>query len=176
MASVTATVLCVFVAAGTSAAWARTTARAPAIDTLASGPTLAPLTVQSPVPVPAQAPVLTLATAPAPVPIPPVPLRDARTAAKAHPGDPRTLETWTHAALHAGELREARRAANAWALHDGTVEPRLAQAEILDATGRRAEARVVLQEWLEAHPDSTDARAALARISADVGTREVARR
>jgi Flp pilus assembly protein TadD len=105
-----------------------------------------------------------------------VPLREARTAARAHPGEPRALETWTRAALRAGELREARRAASAWALHDGTVEPRLAMADIYEAGGRRSEARTVLQEWLESHPDSADARAALARLSGDVGTREIARR
>jgi predicted Zn-dependent protease len=97
-------------------------------------------------------------------------------AAKSHPGDPRALETWTRAALRAGELREARRAAASWALHDGTVEPRLAQAEILDASGRRTEARTILQEWLESHPESSDARAALARLSTDVGTSTIARR
>ena len=46
-------------------------------------------------------------------------------------------------------------------------------AEILDAGGRRGEARTVLQEWLESHPDSTDARMTLARLAPDVGTREI---
>jgi hypothetical protein len=78
--------------------------------------------------------------------------------------------------MRTGELREARRAANAWALHDGTVEPRLALADIDEASGHRAEARAVLQEWLEVHPDSTDARTALGRLTAEVGARELARR
>jgi hypothetical protein len=78
--------------------------------------------------------------------------------------------------LHAGDLREARRAASAWALHDGTVEPRLVMSEILDASGRRSDARATLQEWLETHPDSADARAALTRLSGDGATHEIARR
>jgi hypothetical protein len=78
--------------------------------------------------------------------------------------------------LRAGDLREARRAANAWSLHDGTVEPRLLLADVLDASGRRGEARTAMQEWLESHPDSTDARAELARLSGEGAPREIARR
>jgi serine/threonine-protein kinase len=98
-------------------------------------------------------------------------LRDARAAAHAHPSSPRALEAWTRAALRAGELRDAHRAASAWALHDGTVEPRLAMADILDASGRRPEAVALLTEWLEAHPDAADARAALAHFSGDAVAR-----
>ena len=86
------------------------------------------------------------------------------------------LEAWTRAAVRAGDLREAHRAASAWALHDGTAEPRLAMADILDATGRRAEATALLQEWIEAHPDATDVRAELVRVESGAGPREVARR
>jgi hypothetical protein len=78
--------------------------------------------------------------------------------------------------LHDGDLRAARRAATAWSLHDGTVEPRLVMAEILEAGGRHTDARAVLLEWLEVHPDSGDARAALARLSGEGGPHEIARR
>jgi hypothetical protein len=170
---------CMLAAAGTSAAWARAhaTAIAPAPIVLAAAAGPAPTaTAPSPSPSPSPSPAPALASAPA-LPTPILPLREARSAARAHPGDPRALEGWTRSALHAGDLREARRAAGAWALHDGTVEPRLAMADILDASGRRSDARAVLQEWLETHPDSVDARTALARLSGEgAGTREIARR
>jgi serine/threonine protein kinase len=118
-------------------------------------------------------PPIAATAAPAP---PDAPLADARAAARAHPGDSRMLATWARAGLHAGELREARRAASAWLLRDGTVEPRVFMAEVLDASGRRGEARSVLQEWLETHPDSADARAALAHLSGEPAPREIARR
>jgi hypothetical protein len=109
--------------------------------------------------------------APGPPPQPPtetaatLALRDARSAAKARSGDPQALATWARAALRAGELREARRAAAAWSLHDGTVEPRLFTAQVLAATGRRSEAIATLNEWLEGHPESVEARSELARIA-----------
>jgi hypothetical protein len=96
--------------------------------------------------------------------------------ARAHPGDSRVLAAWARAGLHAGELRESRRAASAWLLRDGTVEPRLFMAEVLEASGRRSEARTTLQEWLETHPDSADARAALVRLSGEPTPRELAHR
>jgi hypothetical protein len=49
-------------------------------------------------------------------------------------------------------------------------------SEILDAGGRRSDARAVLQEWLETHPDSVDARAALAHLSGEPGAHEIAHR
>jgi hypothetical protein len=96
---------------------------------------------------------------------PALPLREARALAHAHPSSPRALDAWARAALRAGELREAHRAASAWALHDGTVEPRLVMADVLDASGRRGEATALLAEWLESHPDAADARASLERLS-----------
>ena len=177
---------CMLAAAGASAAWARghamAIAPAPVVLAAAAGPAPMPA-----VPAPTASPTPTLTSSPAPalalalpsapaIPTPILPLREARSAAHAHPGDPRALESWTRSALHAGDLREARRAAAAWALHDGTVEPRLAMSEILEASGRRTDARAVLQEWLETHPDSVDARGALARLSGEGGTREIARR
>jgi len=136
----------------------------------AAAPALAPAPAPAPASAPASEPV-----ALAPLPAEP-PLPDARASARAHPGDPRALAAWSRAALRAGELREARRAANAWLLRDGTVEPRLLVADVLDASGRRSEARSTLQEWLETHPDSTEARAALAHLAGEPSPREIARR
>jgi serine/threonine-protein kinase len=172
---------CMLAAAGASAAWARVHATAlapaPVVLAAAAGPTPMPMPMPAPMPAaaPMPAPTPALASAPA-VPTLILPLHEARSAARAHPGDPRALEGWARSALHAGDLREARRAAGAWALHDGTVEPRLAMADILEASGRRSDARAVLQEWLETHPDSADARTALARLSGEGATREIARR
>jgi serine/threonine-protein kinase len=175
---------CMLGAAGASAAWSRAHASA-----IAPGPVVlaaAPTPVATPVPVvptstststSTSTPTPTSASTPTPTPpATPVPLREARAAARAHPGDPRALELWARSALRAGDFREARRAAAAWSLHDGTVEPRLAMADILEASGRRADARAVLQEWLETHPDSADARASLAHLAGEGGTRELARR
>jgi serine/threonine-protein kinase len=173
---------CMLGAAGASAAWSRAHASA-----IAPGPVVlaaAPTPVATPVPVvptstSTSTPTPTPTSASTPTPTPPatpVPLREARAAARAHPGDPRALELWARSALRAGDFREARRAAAAWSLHDGTVEPRLAMADILEASGRRADARAVLQEWLETHPDSADARASLAHLAGEGGTRELARR
>lgn len=44
-------------------------------------------------------------------------------------------------------------------------------ADVLDASGRRPEATALLTEWLEAHPDAADARAALSRLSSDAVAR-----
>jgi serine/threonine-protein kinase len=107
-------------------------------------------------------------------------LMDARATAKLHADDPRALRNWATAAYRAGELREARKAAEAWSLRDGTSEPRLFLATVLDASGRRAEARAVLEEWLQLHPDATDARRMHARLGAPLppegGRRSLAKR
>jgi eukaryotic-like serine/threonine-protein kinase len=105
--------------------------------------------------------------APAGAPDGPPSLREARAHAHAHPGSAAALDAWARAALRAGDLREAHRAASAWTSRDGTVEPRLVMAEILDASGRRQEATALLTEWLEGHPDALDARAALTRLATD---------
>ncbi len=94
-------------------------------------------------------------------------LREARARAHGHPTSAAALDAWTRAALAAGELREAHRAASAWASRDTSVEPRLVMAEVLDASGRRPEAAALLTEWLQSHPDAEDARAALTRLSGD---------
>ncbi len=93
-------------------------------------------------------------------------LSDARAVAKEKTTDPKALRAWAMAAIQAGETREARRAAEAWALHDPSVEPRLFLAGALDASGRRREARAVLEEWLANHPDSPDAKKMLQRLGA----------
>ncbi len=103
-------------------------------------------------------------------------LREAKAAVRTHPSDPRVLEGWARAALHAGDLREARRAANAWALRDGRLEPRLWIARVLEASGRGSEARDVMAEWLESHPDSETARLEFERLSVDPGARSLAHR
>ncbi|MBX3203488.1 MAG: serine/threonine protein kinase [Labilithrix sp.] len=93
-------------------------------------------------------------------------LTDARARAKDRPTDARALRAWATAAIQAGETREARRAAEAWAVHDGTAEPRLFLAAALEASSRRREARAVLEEWLANHPDTPEARKMLQRLGA----------
>ncbi|MCL2723841.1 MAG: serine/threonine protein kinase [Polyangiaceae bacterium] len=92
-------------------------------------------------------------------------LTEARAAAREHATDPRALKAWGIAALRAGETREARRAADAWAARDDSVEPRILLAGALDASGRHREARTSLEEWIANHPDSPEAKKMLARLS-----------
>ena len=96
-------------------------------------------------------------------------LNDARSQAHDRPTDPHALKAWATAAARAGEYREARRAAESWAVHDGSVEPRLFLAATLEASGRHREARAVLDEWLSNHPDSPEARRMLGRLGAAPG-------
>ncbi|HSO36638.1 MAG TPA: serine/threonine-protein kinase [Labilithrix sp.] len=91
-------------------------------------------------------------------------LAGARSAARDHATDPRALKAWATAAMHAGESREARRAAEAWAIHDNSAEPRLFLASALESSGRKREARAVLEEWLANHPDATEAKRMLSRL------------
>ena len=91
-------------------------------------------------------------------------LGEARSAAHDRSNDPRALRAWATAALAAGEPREARRAAEAWATHDSSVEPRLMLAAALDSSGRHHEARTVLEDWIGTHPDATEAKKLLARL------------
>jgi eukaryotic-like serine/threonine-protein kinase len=93
-------------------------------------------------------------------------LGEARTMAKEHTSDPHALKAWAMAALQAGETKEARRAAEAWATHDSGAEPRLFLAGALEAAGRRREARSVLEDWLSTHPDTPEARRMLQRLGA----------
>jgi hypothetical protein len=59
-------------------------------------------------------------------------------------------------------------------LRDGTVEPRLCMAAVLDASGKRGEARTILAEWLEQHPESGEARLELARLTSGDPAKELA--
>lgn len=93
-------------------------------------------------------------------------LVQARSDARAHATDAQALKGWATAALNAGELREARRAAESWAVHDASAEPRLFLAATLEASNRKREARAVLEEWLGNHPDSHEAKLMLARLGA----------
>ncbi len=93
-------------------------------------------------------------------------LTDARSAAQRRATDPRALKAWATAAMHAGETREARRAAEAWAIHDNTAESRVFLASALASSGRKREARAVLEEWLANHPNATEAQRLLARLGA----------
>jgi serine/threonine protein kinase len=153
-----------------SARWARVHAPGlePAPAALAAAPLPAPSSVATPSP--AERSLPRLASVPPTASPPPTTLpslRDARALAHAHPSNPRALDAWARAALRTGELREAYRATSSWALHDGTVEPRLVMADVLDASGRRPEAAALLTEWLESHPDAADVQAALTRLSGE---------
>jgi cytochrome c-type biogenesis protein CcmH/NrfG len=85
-------------------------------------------------------------------------LEAARTAARQKPGDPHLLRAWATAALHAGDYHDAKRAVDTWILHDATPEPRVFLASVLEASGKHQEARSVLEEVLDAHPDNDAAR------------------
>jgi hypothetical protein len=87
-----------------------------------------------------------------------VELANARGVALERPNDRHALKAWATAASHAGAMREARRAGEAWALRDDGVEPRLFLASVLDATGHRGDAKAILEQWVALHPDSTEAK------------------
>ena len=61
-------------------------------------------------------------------------------------------------------MREARHAGEAWALKDESAEPRLFLASVLDATGHRSDAKAILEQWLDLHPDSAEAKKVEARF------------
>lgn len=95
-------------------------------------------------------------------------LDEVRALAKARPSDTRRLKAWAQAARAAGELREARRAAEAWSLHDGTPDPKVFLAGVLDQLGKRAEARAVLEEVLAKYPDADAARRLHAKLGVPI--------
>ncbi len=101
-------------------------------------------------------------------------LTQARETAKGNLSDARALKAWAAAAMDAGRPREARKAAEVWALHDDTAEPRIVLAEALDASGHRGDARAVLEEILEIHPDCNEARRMHARLGAPLPPAESA--
>jgi serine/threonine protein kinase len=96
-------------------------------------------------------------------------LVEARAYAKQHPSETAALKAWAQLAMRAGEFRDARRAADLWALHDGSPEPRIFLATVLEETGHRNDARAVLEEVLEMHPNSTEARRLHARYGQPLG-------
>ena len=103
-------------------------------------------------------------------------LASARSAARAKPDDAKTMHAWVRAAMRAGELREARRAADTWILHDSSPEPRIVLATVLDASGKRAEARAILEGLLESHPDNEAARKLHAKLGAPLPPPDTAAR
>jgi hypothetical protein len=78
--------------------------------------------------------------------------------------------------VRAGDLRDARRAVDTWILHDSTPEPRVFLASVLDASGKHQEARAVLEETLETHPDSDAARRLHAKLGAPLPPPDTAQR
>jgi hypothetical protein len=103
-------------------------------------------------------------------------LAQAREAAKEHMSDAHALKAWTLAAYEAGRMREARHAAEAWALHDDTPEPRILLARVLEGSGHRADAQAVLEEVLQTHPDSNEARRLHAKLGAPLPAADTASR
>ena len=93
-------------------------------------------------------------------------LAEARAAARAHPSDARLLHDWAKAAMKSGDLKEARRATDAWMLHDASPEPKLFLASVLEQSGKHVEAKAIVEEVLEIWPDSVDARKLHARLGA----------
>jgi serine/threonine protein kinase len=103
-------------------------------------------------------------------------LASARAAARAKPNDSKAMHAWVRAAMRAGELHEARRAADTWILHDSSPEPRIVLATVLDASGKRSEARAVLEGLLETHPDNDAARKLHAKLGAPLPPPDTAAR
>ncbi len=143
---------------------------APPVLARAATPT-PPSTLTSPSPSPSPStptPTQLAASASPPHPTPERPdlaeLADARPPAQEHPSDRHALKAWATAASRAGAMREARHAGEAWALKDESAEPRLFLASVLDATGHRSDAKVILEQWLDLHPDSAEAKKVEARF------------
>ena len=84
-----------------------------------------------------------------------------RALAKQHPQDARVLRAWAESAAAARDWGEAIEAAESWALADASVEPRLYVARMLVYAGRRRAAIRILENVIEAHPESDEARALL---------------
>jgi serine/threonine-protein kinase len=103
-------------------------------------------------------------------------LEAARVAAHEKPGDVRALRAWTTAALRAGEFHDARRAVDTWILHDSSPEPRVVLANVLDMSGKHLEARAVLEEILQTHPDNEPARKLHAKLGAPLAPLDTAAR
>jgi hypothetical protein len=61
-----------------------------------------------------------------------------------------------------------------WSLHDGTAEPRLFTASVLEASGHRLQAKAVLEEWLQLHPDDDVAKDRLGKLSGERNAKSLA--
>jgi serine/threonine-protein kinase len=82
-----------------------------------------------------------------------------RALAKEHPTDVRVLRGWAESAAAARDWSEAIEASESWAFADNTVEPRLYLARMLAYSGRRRAAVRILENVIEAHPESDESRA-----------------
>ena len=94
-------------------------------------------------------------------------LEQKRREADASPQDPQALKAWAKAAYQARDSKEARRAGRAWAAHDGSPEPRIFLATVLESSGRRTEAKNLLDEYLAKHPDSAEVKRMRARLGGE---------
>ena len=103
-------------------------------------------------------------------------LVDARSRARTHLTDPALLKAWAWAAYRAGDLKDAKRAAQMWALHDAGVEPKLLYATVLEASGHRTLAKSILDQWVATHPDADEAKELLARLGHPTGKGHLARK
>lgn len=91
-------------------------------------------------------------------------LEAAREIARSKPRDPKALRAWTRAALRNKEYGEAKEAAELWLARDGSAEPRIVLANVLDRGGKRPEAKMLLELYVKKHPQSTEAKRALGRL------------
>ena len=96
-------------------------------------------------------------------------LDEARAFAKSHGKDAHAQKAWATAAAKAGDLAEAKRAGDAWAKDDASGDPRIFLANVLNAGGHREAARTILQNWLDDHPEATDARKLYAQLGGPAG-------
>ncbi|MBP9113386.1 MAG: protein kinase [Polyangiaceae bacterium] len=104
------------------------------------------------------------------------PLADARKKSAAKPSNIEALRSWAEEAMKAGELKEARRAASAWMLHDRTAAPKVFLAEILSKLGRTSDARALLDEVMQSYPDSDSARSLYQKLGVTVPKQESVRK
>jgi len=83
----------------------------------------------------------------------------------------RDLKSKVYSALKSGDLIAAKRAAEMWLAVEKTIEPRLVLASVLDRTGKKADARALLSEYLQLHPDAADVKELLAKLDQPAGHR-----
>ncbi|MFO0677231.1 MAG: serine/threonine-protein kinase [Polyangiaceae bacterium] len=105
-------------------------------------------------------------------------LVEVRKEVRGKTNDPHLLRKWALTAKRTGDLRDAKRAGEMWMMKDGTLEPRMFLSGVLESSGHPGDAKAVLDEWLERHPESDPARKESARLGAKVALakKEFARR